>query len=156
MLKVTFQNANVTAPEAEPRQFMEGRTQPLEKVIYTGLWNGISLTCESENGNIAKSTYIVSPGSDAGQISLCYNVPVRLDKDGKLVFEFETGELSETAPVAWQIINSERFAVEVGFRLYGEKTIGFTLGKYNPAYRLIIDPSWEWNSFMGSSSSDYG
>jgi hypothetical protein len=156
MLKVTFQNANVTAPEADPRQFMESRIQPLEKVIYPELWNGISLTCESEGGSIAKSTYIVSPGSDPGQISLRYNVPVRLDKDGKLVFEFETGKLSETAPVAWQIINGERFAVEVEFCQHKEKTIGFKVGEYNPAYRLIIDPEWEWNTFMGSWNSDQG
>jgi agmatine/peptidylarginine deiminase len=135
---------------------MESRTQPLEKVIYPELWNGISLTCERKGSGIAKSTYIVSPGSDAGQISLRYNVPVRLDKAGKLVFEFETGKLSETAPVAWQIINGERFAVEVEFCRHKEKMIGFKVGEYNPAYRLIIDPEWEWNTFMGSWHSDKG
>ena len=95
MLKVTFQNANVTAPEAEPRQFMEHRTQPLEKVIYSELWNGIRLTYERKGGSIV-STYIVSPGSDVGQICLRYNVPVQLDKEGNLVFEFETGKLSDS------------------------------------------------------------
>jgi hypothetical protein len=34
--------------------------------------------------------------------------------------------------------------------------IGFKVGKYNPAYRLIIDPEWEWNTFLGSSSSEKG
>ncbi len=156
MLKVTFQNANVTAPEAEQCQSMESSTQPLEKVIYSELWNGISLTYERQWSGIAKSTYIVSPGSDAGQISLSYNVPVRLDKAGKLVFEFDTGKLSETAPVAWQIINGELFVVDVEFSRYGEKTIGFKVGEYNSAYRLIIDPKWEWNTFLGSYSSEYG
>ncbi len=156
MLKVTFQNANVTTPEAEQCLSMEISTQPLEKVIYPELWNGISLAYEKKGGSIAKSTYFVSPGSDASQISLRYNVPVRLDNDGKLVFEFETGKLSETAPVAWQIINGERFAVEVEFCRHREKVIGFKVGEYNPSFHLIIDPSWEWNTFMGGSSSDYG
>jgi len=149
LLKVTFQNANVTIPEAEQYPSMETHTQPLEKVIYPELWNGISLTCEREGGGIAKSTYLVSPGSDAGQISLCYNVPVRIDEAGELVFEFDSGKLSETAPVAWQIINGERFAVEVEFCRYRETMVAFKVGEYNPAYRLIIDPSWEWNTFMG-------
>jgi hypothetical protein len=156
MLKVTFQNAHVTTPEARPRQTMEGRSRPLERVLYPELWDGISLTYERKSGSIAKSTYIVSPGSNAEQISLLYNVPVLLNKTGKLVFEFETGRLSETAPVAWQMINGERLAVDVEFCRHKEKTIGFKVGKYNPAYRLIIDPSWEWNTFMGSSSDDRG
>ena len=156
MLKVTFENANVTTPKAEQCQSIESVTQPLEKVIYPELWNGISLTYERQGSGIAKSTYIVSPGSDAAQISLGYNVPAEVDKNGTLVFEFDTGKLSETAPVAWQIINGERFVVDVEFSRYGEKTIGFTLGEYNSAYRLIIDPEWEWNTFLGSYSSEYG
>ncbi len=156
MLKVTFQNANVSAPQAEPRKFIGSRPQSLEKVIYPELWNGISLTCESEGGSIAKSTYIVSPGSDARQICLRYNVPVRVNKDGELVFEYETGELSETAPIAWQMINGRRIAVEVEFCQLEERIIGFQVGEYNPAYRLIIDPEWEWNTFVGSWHADHG
>jgi len=154
MLKVTFQNANITNPKADQSQSMENRTQPLEKVIYPELWNGISLAYESKGGSNVKSTYFVSPGSDAAQIGLNYNVPVEIDKNGKLVFEFETGKLTESAPVAWQIINGDRFAVDVTFCRHNEKTIGFNVSEYNRSYGLIIDPEWEWNTFLGSSSAD--
>jgi hypothetical protein len=156
MLKVTFQNANVVTPEAEHYQPQESNAQPLEKVIYPELWNGIDLTYEHKVSSIAKSTYTVSPGSDAGQIRLLYNVQVRLDKTGKLLFGFEKGELSETAPIAWQIIKGERSEVDVEFCRRGEKMIGFRVGEYNPDYQLIIDPEWEWNTFTGSSSGVRG
>jgi hypothetical protein len=156
MLNVTFHNANVTTPEVEYYQPLESRTQPLEKVIYHELWKGIDLTFERKGGGIVKSTYIVSPGSDPGQINLSYNVPVRMDKAGNLVFEFKTGKLSETSPVAWQIINGDRFAVDVEFYLPESKKVSFEVGEYDPLHSLIIDPEWEWNTFLGGSDRDEG
>jgi hypothetical protein len=34
--------------------------------------------------------------------------------------------------------------------------MGFGLGQYNPAYPLMIDPTMQWHTFMGSSSRDEG
>ena len=34
--------------------------------------------------------------------------------------------------------------------------VGFSLGQYNPAYPLMIDPTLQWNTFMGSANTDHG
>ena len=64
--------------------------------------------------------------------------------------------MSESEPVAWQEIGGQQVPVEVAFRLLSDHEVGFTVGEYNPAYPLVIDPTLLWNTFMGWSGIDYG
>ena len=97
-------------------------------MTYANLWGGISLTYEGGAGGIAKSSYLLEPGADVGQIRLRYNVPVQVDEGGGLRFEFESGQMGETAPVAWQDINGQRIPVEVAFHLSSPLESGGTEG----------------------------
>ena len=64
-------------------------------------------------GAIARSTWTVAPGADPGAIRLRYNRPVELTAAGELQLRFETGVLTESAPIAWQDIDGQRRAVEL-------------------------------------------
>ena len=86
-------------PEAEGVGSGKGAL-PLKRVEYKDLWPGISVSYESEEGKIAKSTYRVEPGADVGRIQLCYNVPVELQRDGSLRFSFQSGYMTESSPFA--------------------------------------------------------
>jgi len=156
MLKVTFAGATGVAPVADQPPSSDGLAQPLGQVTYPHLWDGISLTYQQVTGGIAKSSYLLDPGAAVDQIRLCYNVPVQVDAGGKLLFGFETGQISESAPVAWQEIAGQRAPVAVSFRLLAEREVSFALGEYDPAYPLVIDPTLQWNTFMGSSNDDDG
>jgi hypothetical protein len=61
-----------------------------------------------------------------------------LNENGTLTIAFESGALTESAPIAWQDINGQRVSVEVAFSLSrgerGENEVSFTLGKYDPRY----------------------
>ncbi len=128
----------------------------LSTVLYQNLWEGISLTYESTKGGITESTYRIAPGGDISKIRLRYNVPVESQADGSLKFKFDSGNLIESSPVAWQEIGGKRVPVTVAFRL-SDGEVGFSVGRYDPNYPLIIDPIYVWNSFFGSSSgTDYG
>jgi hypothetical protein len=158
-LKVTFDGARGVAPLTDRSPSTHSQAQPLDKVTYLHLWDGIRLTYEQVEGGIAKSSYLVEPGADVDQIQLLYNVPVQLEASGSLRFVFETGQMRESAPVAWQEIAGQRLPVDVAFRLLAEREVGFALGEHNPAYSLVIDPTWQWirwHTFMGSSGDDCG
>jgi hypothetical protein len=85
---------------------------------------------------------------------------VEIDAGGSLRIGYETGQIRESAPVAWQDIKGKRIPVDVSFCLLDSTilnpVVGFALGQYNPAYPLMIDPTLQWHTFMGSSSADYG
>jgi len=133
----------------------ESKVPSLGRVVYEGLWEGISLTYEAREGVIAESTYRVGPSADVSKIRLGYNVPVEIQKDGSLKFKFDQGYLTESFPKAWQEIGEEHVPVEVAFRVSGGE-VGFSVGKYDPRYPLTIDPSYVWHTFYGSSYEDEG
>ena len=156
-LHVEFVGAQDVAPQADKAgEAQQGAAAALGSVSYVGLWEGITLSYDAVADGIAESTYVLDPGADPGQIQLEYNVPVEINDAGELVMSFETGQMKESAPVAWQYIDGHRLPVDVSFHQAGEHHVGFTLGQYNTAYTLTIDPTLTWNTFLGGSGTDYG
>lgn len=133
--------------------------KPLDRVIYKDLWQGVSLIYEKHNSGVAKSSYIVqASGNDntnpVDHIRLRYNVPVSVAESGNLIIPFETGQMTESSPVAWQEIDEERIPVDVSFRALGEREVGFAVGSYDPYYPLVIDPVLSWMTFLGQTYGD--
>ncbi|MBL7164709.1 MAG: sortase [Anaerolineales bacterium] len=164
VLRENFAGTGGVMPVADQTPNADGQAQPLGTVAYPDLWPGITLIYDSPPGGILRSTYQVEPGADPNQIALRYNVPVQIDESGNLIFEFETGQMTASAPIAWQEINGQRVPVDVAFEINNyqlsidnsQLTINFSLASYNPAYPLTIDPTLAWNTFLGSSSTDEG
>jgi len=162
-LRIEFLNARPispanerTSPDTENNRQL---AKPLGRVIYSDLWDGVTLVYERHSTGVVKSTYTVQPaGTDASnpvdRIRLCYNVPVGVDNGGNLVFSFETGQMKESRPVAWQEIEGKHIPVEVSFCSLSEWEVGFKVGSYDPQFPLVIDPVISWNTFMGSADNN--
>jgi len=140
-------------------QRQSGATQ-LGKLTYKGVWENIDISYTSSPGGIAESTYYLNntteKNANVENIRLKYNRALSLDQQGNLLFTFETGNMTESAPVAWQIINGEENPIEVEFTLYSEYEVGFKLGKYTSGIPIVIDPVLTWNTFLGGSDIDSG
>lgn len=135
--------------------------RPFSRVTYAGLWPGITLAYAASPGGLVRSTYTLAPGADVRDIRLRYNAPVTRERDGSLRVRFSTGEVWESAPVAWQDIGGQRVPVQVAFAvstgsLPDQDLVGFALGPRNGAYPVWIDPLLTWNTFLGGAGSDYG
>jgi hypothetical protein len=154
-LHVGFLGANAIPPQADSPASADGKAAPISRVIYTNLWDGITLAYTAGAGNIYTTTYTLEPGADPGDIRLLYNTPLTLNEDGTLGIAFETGGMTESAPIAWQEIQGRRVPVDVSFRVSGQE-VSFALGSYDPRYALTIDPSLVWNTFLGGSGGDTG
>jgi hypothetical protein len=125
-------------------------------VVYRDLWKGVTLTYHTTGDGIAESVYHVSPGADVSAIRLRYKVPFELQKDGSLRIKFESGYMTESAPIAWQDVEGKRIPVKVAFRTT-EGEIGFSVAAYDKRHPLIIDPTYAWHTFYGTGSdSSYG
>jgi hypothetical protein len=164
-LSLEFVNARPVSPVEEIKSSNLEKShdvaQPLGKVTYRDLWDGVTLVYEQHGFEVVKSVYHVQPtgtcaADPVGQIRLRYNAPVKIDESGDLVISFATGEMRESRPVAWQEIEGNRVPVEVTYRLIGEQEVGFKAGSYDPRYPLVIDPILSWNTFLGGSGEDYG
>jgi hypothetical protein len=160
--RVQFVNA-ATTPVADTSAAHEGSgAPPLSRVTYPDLWPGISLAYDAPDGALLRSTYRLEPHADPALIRLRYNVPVQVDPDGGLALHYAGGTMRESAPLAWQEIDGQRVPVAVAFRpvkpgAEGEsREVGFSLGAYDPAHPLTIDPDLTWNTFLGGSDWDLG
>jgi len=157
-LKVEFLNAQPVIPQSDTPAAtgQESPAPPLTQVRYPNLWDGIDLSYHAAPGGIAESLYRLQPGADINQVRLRYNRPLNLTADGRLSIRFDTGVLSESAPIAWQEVDGQRLSVSVSFVQHGERELGFTLGEHDPSRPLWIDPTLSWNTFLGGSGSDAG
>jgi len=154
-LKVRFIGTYGAQPISDTENVSgNGKTMPPERVSYNKLWPGVTVTYETTTAGLSKSTYYLDHGEDAGKIKLHYNVPVNTDVTGALVMNFETGQLVESKPVAWQAINGHNVPVEAAYKVDGS-AVGFSLGFYNTHYPVVIDPTLSWNTFLGGSNTEH-
>ena len=162
LLKVVFSGSNNIEPISEhtDKSKENGKVASLNKVTYNKLWDNIDLVYDKVNSAVYKTTYYIEPSAmdenPVDKIRLKYNVPVRINKGGQLVFSYETGTLTESKPIAWQDIDGKRIFIDVKYKQNGEKEIGFSVGNYDPNYKLIIDPILSWNTFVGGAGDEYG
>ncbi|MBD2042153.1 SBBP repeat-containing protein [Microcoleus sp. FACHB-672] len=112
-----------------------------EGVVYRNVYEGIDRIYKGTEGHL-KGEFIVAAGADAGQIKIQYKgiKDLQLREDGALIIKTETGELIDSAPYVYQEINGEIKEVESAYKLLGDGTVGFSLGAYDSAHTLVIDP----------------
>ena len=79
-------------------------------------------------------------------------IALRLTPEGALVAETGLGEVTFTAPIAYQEADGLRRAVPVAYQLRGRE-YGFALAAYDPTRPLVIDPLLQ-STFLGGSSQD--
>jgi hypothetical protein len=156
-LTVEFVGGQAVAPMGTAATQVKSTGVPeLGQVKYQGIWSGVDMYYRASESGIVESFYALAPGADPDVIKLAYNMPVALMPNGALRIAFETGFMTASAPIAWQEIDGKRTPVDVSFNTFSETEIGFAIGAYDPAHSLFIDPTLTWNTFMGSSSDDYG
>jgi len=133
-------------------------TSALGHVTYTNLWSGVDLEYKASGQGVYESTYLLTPDKKGKvhveRICLAYNRDLVIDKNGNLIISFSSGTLTESAPVAWQMIKGKRIPVAVGYKLYGRNQLGFTLGVCRSGIPVTIDPTLSWNTFLGGSGDD--
>ncbi len=162
MLNIKFEDAREVVPKSEQNfsSLNNSKTsKDFNKVVYSNLWNGITLVYESTRDGILKSNYIVDfgiQGVTVNSICLSYNRPVSLDLNGNLIIQFNNGTYIEKSPIAWQETDKGRSPVKVAFQIIGDSKVGFILGEYIKGKPVIIDPTLSWNTFLGGSGDDLG
>jgi RHS repeat-associated protein len=134
-------------------------------IAYKDLYPGIDLQYDGNEGHL-KRTFVVAPGADPSRIRWRYQGAEKPEVDGagRLLVTLkrsanqsltETLTLTETAPIAWQVINQQRVSVDVRFVVEASGQVGFAVAPYDHTQPLIIDPTLEYGSYLGGSGSDY-
>jgi hypothetical protein len=135
-------------------------------IVYNNLYPGVDLSYSGNSGQL-KGTYTVAAGADPARIQWLYaNAEgVSVDALGNLQISTSStasmakgaeGTLTEKAPIAWQQIGGSRVEVSASYIVSKDGSIGITLGTYDKAHALVIDPVLTYSSYLGGSGTDTG
>ncbi|MEL6675754.1 MAG: PKD domain-containing protein [Bacteroidota bacterium] len=108
-------------------------------------------------GDAVKYDFIVRPGGKVSDIAIAYEGIDKLYlKKGKLHLQTTVRELTEMAPVAYQLMGGEKVPVPCRFKLK-KKTVTYEFPEgYDEAYPLVIDPTLIFSTYTGSPSDNWG
>ena len=125
------------------------------RVRYTGVFPGVDMEYYGESGRLEYDV-IVHPGADLESVRLRYEGAERVAvaADGALRVAMPWGELVETPPRAYQVVNRRRQAVEAAFEVVEGGAVGFRVGAHDPALDLVIDPTLLYSSYLGGTDLD--
>ena len=125
------------------------------EVTFGKVYKGVSLTLRAHGNNVEK-IFTVTPGINPKglKIHLRGAKGLAIGKDGTLKVATALGEVSFTAPVAYQVDpNGNRKKVKVAYRLIGKDRYGFAVGVYDRTRPLVIDPLLA-STYLGGSGDD--
>jgi hypothetical protein len=127
------------------------------RVLYHNAYPGIDVAYYGNQQQL-EYDFIVAPGGDPSAIRLGYDGAdsMALDAAGNLVLHTAGGDVTDQAPVIYQVINGARVGVSGSYVLEGNNQVGFQLGSYDPSKPLVIDPTRVYSTYLGGSQFDAG
>lgn len=141
----------------DPSKWVEG-VQQFAAVRLTDLYPGISLKLY---GTRARPEYdfILEPGADASLIRLRFAGAdqVEVGSRGELIVRTSSGELVHHMPVAYQRdAGGESVVIDAQFVQTAPDELRFELGRYDHSRPLVIDPVYEYSTFLGGNNGSEG
>jgi hypothetical protein len=125
--------------------------------LYPGIYEGIDLKLYTSGANL-KYDFVVAPGADPSCIQGTYSGLDRVvfDGSGGLVIRTVAGEIIESRPYAYQVINGQRVAVACQYVLR-DTAMSFTFPEgYDSCEPLVIDPLLIFSTYSGSTADNWG
>lgn len=137
-------------------QKWKGEVPLFGKIIQKNIYKGIDAIMYSE-GNSVKYDFVVRQGSTPKFIKLEFEGlnKIALEK-GHLVLTTSIGNVMESAPYAYQLINGKKSEVACHYSLNGNIVTYVFPNGYNSAYDLIIDPEIIFASLSGATITNWG
>lgn len=125
-------------------------------VTYRNVYKNVDIRYYSDNGNL-KYDIIVKPGADLSKIAMRFKglSGMALNKFGNLEMKTTVGDVYQSIPLSYQVVNNLKTKVKVAFELEGN-TVRFKPAKYDKTATLIIDPTEIFSTFVGSLSDNWG
>jgi uncharacterized protein (TIGR03437 family) len=127
------------------------------RVRYREVYPGVDMVYY---GNQQQLEYdlVLRPGADPHAIQLGFSgvQSMRIASDGDLLLGVAGGEVRQHKPVIYQEADGTRQAVEGRYVRKGSWRIGFEVGTYDVARRLVIDPRLTYSTYLGGPAGGGG
>jgi hypothetical protein len=128
------------------------------RVEYQDVYRGINLVYYGNSQTQLEYDFDVAPGANPAAIQLAFQGAqgMTIDGQGNLVLHTAGGDVTEQAPVAFQLIDGVRQAVAAQYVLEANGQVGFRVGSYDPSQALVIDPVLSYATYLGGTTGSAG
>lgn len=124
-------------------------------VVYKNIYPNIDVRYYTDENKL-KYDFIVNPGGDPSKIVMQFDgVDALSQKYGNLIIKNSVSDVTELAPVSYQLNVKERTKVKAQFVL-NNNTVRFKIDNFSKDVPLIIDPALIFSTFSGSKSDNWG
>ena len=126
------------------------------RLLATDVYPGIDLTYYGTAHDL-EYDFVVRPGANASAIRLRSEggTQLTLGSAGELQLMLDGEEVANwRAPIAYQEIDGKRQDVACAFVLRGPHEAGFSVGAYDAARPLVIDPVLLYSTLLGGSGAE--
>lgn len=128
------------------------------KVAYRNVYPGVDLSYYGNHGQV-EYDFTVAPGASPEQIRLTFPgvAGMRVDApSGDLVITMQDGsEVRHQRPQVYQQASSRKMSIDGQYHVIGVNSVGFTVGHYDHARPLVIDPTVSFTRFIEGTGTDY-
>ncbi|HVA46390.1 MAG TPA: FG-GAP-like repeat-containing protein [Pirellulales bacterium] len=127
------------------------------QVAYHDVYPGVDLTYYGNNQQL-EYDFTVAPGGDPSAIKLSFSGAdkITIDGQGNLVLHTAVGDVVEHAPVVYQGDGGQRQALSGNYVIGDDGTVSFTVGAYDHARPLVIDPVLVYATYLGQPGTFVG
>jgi hypothetical protein len=139
----------------DPARWIRGISNDSE-VVYPQVYPGIELAFHG-TGDLMEHDFRIAPGADPNVVQFVLDGAqnVTLDSAGNLNMSVAgQAKLVFERPVAYQESVHGRNSVEAQFVLNADHSVRFHVGAYDHKRELVIDPVFQFSTYLASNSSD--
>ncbi|MGZ4897560.1 MAG: DUF7948 domain-containing protein, partial [Candidatus Angelobacter sp.] len=122
---------------------------------YTAVYPGIDVRFYGQDQHL-EHDFVLAPRADPGRIVLeVVGIDhLAINPSGDVELTLGTSKLLESAPLAWQMVNGKRKAVQSKWRLLGQNRLGILLGGYDRSRPVTVDPVLAYSTHFGGSTGN--
>ena len=123
------------------------------RIRYSGVYPGIDLVYYGNQRQL-EHDFVVAPNANPARIVLGMQGAkgVQIDAGtGDLIVTAGQSKMRLLKPVTYQETNGSRGLIPSSYKLLAGNRVGFTIGSYNHAQPLIIDPVLVYSTYLGGS-----
>ena len=125
------------------------------KVRVEEIYPGVNLVYYG-NQHQLEYDFTVAPEANPGAITIRFDGAdkISVNENGELVLTLGKDEIRQPAPLIYQLAGSGRKEISGGYKMLDAQTVAFTVGKYDRALPLVIDPVLSYSTYFGGNSGD--
>ncbi len=126
-----------------------------QRVKYSGIYSGVDAVFYGTDGRF-EFDFLVAPHADPNQIRLSFSgaEKMRLLESGEISLQLADEDVRLKRPTIYQENNGIRREIEGGYTIRDGNAVTLTLGDYDAALPLTIDPIIAYGTYIGSSQDN--